>query len=229
MARIMVVDDEVNVVNIVSQALRKREHTVVVAYDGAQAIELLQSHRPDLVILDVRMPRIDGLQVCRFMRTTPKLASVPVIFLSAKERLEDRIAGLEAGADDYLSKPFNLIELELRVKALLRRATQLAPIGSLTVGSLSIDSNSRRALMNDRPLELTPVEFELLYYLVSHAGEVIPAERLLQEVWAYPPGTGNPSLVRMHVLNLRRKFEKDPRHPIYLCTIPRHGYILHAP
>ncbi|MBM3708320.1 MAG: response regulator transcription factor [Actinobacteria bacterium] len=228
MARIMVVDDEELVVDIVGNALRKQNHVIVSAYNGQQAIELLQRHRLDLVILDIIMPGLDGLQVCRFMRRHPKLASIPVIFLTARERIEDRIAGLEAGADDYLSKPFNLIELQLRVKALLRRAAQLAPAGMLTVGRLSIDPDSKQALVNGKPLTLTPMEFELLYYLVSHAGEVITAERLLQEVWAYPPGTGSPSLVRMHVLNLRRKLEQDPGQPAHLRTIPRHGYVLQA-
>jgi DNA-binding response OmpR family regulator len=228
MARIMVVDDEEFVVDIIGHALRTQKHIIVSAYNGQQAIELLQRHRLDLVILDIIMPGLDGLQVCRFMRRHPKLASIPVIFLTARERVEDRIAGFEAGADDYLTKPFNLIELQLRVKALLRRAAQVSPTGMLTVGRLSIDSDSKQAVVNGRPLTLTPMEFELLYYLVSHAGEVIAAERLLQEVWNYPPGAGSSSLVRMHVLNLRRKLEQDPGHPVHLRTVPRHGYVLQA-
>lgn len=228
MARIMVVDDEEFVVDIIGHALRTQKHIIVSAYNGQQAIELLQRHRLDLVILDIIMPGLDGLQVCRFMRRHPRLASIPVILLTARERVEDRIAGLEAGADDYLTKPFNLIELQLRVKALLRRAAQVPPTGMLTVGRLSIDSDSKQAVVNGRPLTLTPVEFELLYYLVSHAGEVIAAERLLQEVWDYPPGAGSSSLVRMHVLNLRRKLEQDPGHPVHLRTVPRHGYVLQA-
>lgn len=229
MARILVVDDEVSVVQALSRALDRLGHTVVAAYDAGQALLLLRHQTPDLVILDVRLPGMSGLQLCRFIRTSPRLASVPVLILSVKGQPEDRIAGLEAGADDYLGKPFNLTELELRVKALLRRARAPSPHTSLTVGPLRFDAEGRQALLYDKPLGLTPVEFELLYYLARHAGETLSAERLLQEVWNYPPGAGNQSLVRMHVLNLRHKLEEDPAHPVYLCNIPRHGYTLRLP
>jgi DNA-binding response OmpR family regulator len=225
----MVVDDDENIVEVVSRALQRQGHAITAAYDGTEAVELLQRQKPDLVILDIIMPHMNGLKVCQYMRRNPTLASVPIIFLTVRERVEDKLVGLEAGADDYLSKPFSIAELELRVKALLRRAAPVKPTGVLAAGPLSLDPDRGRAMLNGRLVELTPVEFQLLYYMISHVGEVIPTERLLQEVWGYPPGIGSASLVRMHVLNLRRKLEKDPRRPTYLCTVPRHGYTLQFP
>ena len=229
MAHILIVDDEQDIIDIVGRAMQRRNHAVVVAQNGQEAISLLQQQRPDLVILDIILPHINGIQVCRYIRTSPALASVPILFLTIKEKIEDKIAGFEAGADDYLTKPFNLEELELRVVALLRHTGYMAPTGPLTVGPISVDPHTAGARVNDRFVELTAVEFELLYCLVAHAGEVLSTERLLQEVWGYAPGGGNASLVRMHVLNLRRKIEPDPRNPVYLCTVPRHGYILASP
>jgi two-component system, OmpR family, response regulator RpaA len=228
MARIMVVDDDHNVVDVIGRTLRRHDHVIIVAHNGRQAMELLQEQKPDLVILDIVMPEVTGLRVCQFMRTNPTLAAVPILFLTARERIEDKIAGFEAGADDYLTKPFNLVELELRVKALLRHSVSPTPTGPLVVGPIRVDPDSGQAKVDGQPVELTPVEFELLYYMVAHANEVVSSERLLQEVWGYPPGTGNASLVRMHVLNLRRKIEKDPANPTRFCTVPRHGYIVNS-
>ena len=228
MARIMIVDDDAYVVEVVNRALRRQGHIILTAQDGREAIEILRGQRPDLILLDVVMPHISGIQVCKYVRTNPTLSAIPILFLTIKERIEDKIVGFEAGADDYLTKPFNLNELELRVKALLRHSANAVPQGPLNVGALHIDPGSGRASIDGKPVELTSVEFELLYYLVSHAGEVHSTERLLQEVWGYPPGTGNSSLVRMHVLNVRRKIEQDPSNPTLLCTIPRHGYTVSA-
>ncbi|OGO04293.1 MAG: hypothetical protein A2Y73_00150 [Chloroflexi bacterium RBG_13_56_8] len=228
MARILIVDDDENVVDIVARALKSQDYAVLVAYGGHEAIDQLHMQRPDLIILDILMPEIDGLQVCKFIRMNPRLASVPVLFLSGKTEVEDRIRGFELGCDDYLMKPFHLNELILRVRALLRHTRRVAPNGPLIMGALCVDPNSGVAEIEGEPVDLTPVEFELLYYMIAHGGEVVSTERLLRDVWEYPPGMGNPSLVRMHVLNLRRKIEKDPRKPTFLCTIPRHGYLIRA-
>jgi DNA-binding response OmpR family regulator len=226
MARIMVVDDDIHVVEVIERSLRRLGHALMVARNGQEAIRLLQGLTPDLVILDIVMPRVNGIDVCRFIRSTPMLANTPILFLTIKEQIEDKIAGFEAGGDDYLTKPFNLNELEVRVRALLRRTANASPSGRLQVGPLDVDPHSSEVRVNGSVVDLTSVEFELLYYLVSHAGEVLPTERLLQDVWGYPPGTGNASLVRMHVLNLRRKIEVDPSDPIFLRTVPRHGYTI---
>ncbi len=226
MARILIVDDEQDIVDIVGRALRRRDHMVIVAQNGQEAIAMLQQQRPDLIILDILLPHINGIQICRYIRTSPTLASIPILFLTIKEKIEDKIAGFEAGADDYLTKPFNLNELELRVKALLRHTGYMAPTGPLSAGPISVDPSTGDVRIKEESVQLTSVEFELLYFLMAHTGEVLSTERLLQEVWGYPPGSGNASLVRMHMLNLRRKIEPDPQHPIYLCTVPRHGYVL---
>ncbi|MCD6519124.1 MAG: response regulator transcription factor [Anaerolineae bacterium] len=226
MARILLVDDDAYVLEVVERALRRQGHIILVAHNGKEALEILRNQTPDLAILDIVMPHLNGIEVCKFIRTHPSLASIPILFLTQKERIEDKIEGFEAGADDYLTKPFSLAELEVRVKALLRYSSHVVPTGPLAVGKICVDPHTGKVEIDGSSVELTPVEFELLYFLVSHAGEVLSTERLLQEVWGYPPGAGNPSLVRMHVLNLRRKIEPDPRHPIYIRTIPRHGYTI---
>ncbi len=226
MARILIADDDPHIITLVERAFTRAGHQVITARTGAEAIERLKGPVPDLVILDIVMPALTGIGVCRYMRMNPFLSSVPILFLTIKEDIQTKIAGFEAGCDDYLTKPFDVNELEMRARALLRHTIKAPPSGALAVGPIRVDPDSGAALIDGQPVELTPVEFELLYYLTAHAGEVLATERLLQEVWGYPPGTGNPSLVRMHVLNLRRKIEPQPGRPAFLCTVPRHGYTL---
>ena len=229
MAHILVVDDDRDVAGTIERTLRRRDHKVVIAYSGAQALQLIQEQCPDLVVLDIMMPRMDGIETCQRIRTLSNVASVPILFLTARSKIEDKIEGFEAGADDYLTKPFDLRELELRVRALLRRSMPAeAPKTPLEVGTLSLDPRTFKLNVNGHILLLTPVEFELLYYLMRHAGEVISTERLLQEVWEYPPGTGDPNLVRAHIKNIRAKIEPSPNNPTYIKTISRHGYIIAA-
>ena len=227
MARILVVDDDRDVAGTIERTLRRRDHEVVVAHSGVEALELVQKQCPDLVVLDIMMPRMDGIEVCERIRTLPNVASVPILFLTAKGKIEDKIEGFEAGADDYLTKPFDLRELELRVRALLRRSLPTEePKIPLEIGPLSLDPRTFELTVGDEVLLLTPVEFELLYHLMNHAGEVISTERLLQEVWEYPPGTGDPNLVRAHIKNIRAKIEPSPSNPTYVRTISRHGYVI---
>ena len=229
MARILVVDDDRDVAGTVERTLRRKAHEVVVAYGGAQALQLIKQQCPDLVVLDIMMPHMNGIEVCQHIRTLPNVASVPILFLTAKGKIDNKIEGFEAGADDYLTKPFDLRELELRVRALLRRSLPAeAPKAPLEVGTLSLDPRTFKLNVDGHVLLLTPVEFELLYYLMKHAGEVISTERLLQKVWEYPPGTGDPNLVRAHIKNLRAKIEPSPTDPTYIKTISRHGYIVAA-
>ena len=229
MARILVVDDDRDVAGTVERTLRRKAHEVIVAYGGAQALQLIKQQCPDLVVLDIMMPHMNGIEVCQHIRTLPNVASVPILFLTAKGKIDNKIEGFEAGADDYLTKPFDLRELELRVRALLRRSLPAeAPKAPLEVGTLSLDPRTFKLNVDGHVLLLTPVEFELLYYLMKHAGEVISTERLLQKVWEYPPGTGDPNLVRAHIKNLRAKIEPSPTDPIYIKTISRHGYIIAA-
>jgi DNA-binding response OmpR family regulator len=237
MARILVVDDEQDLVWAIRHSLNDEGYEVLTAYDGAEALAIARRHLPDLIILDIVMPRLDGLQVCRELRRDPALAAVPILFLTVRSAVEDRVAGLDEGADDYLVKPFDLRELKARVRALLRRGRLIpgfTPNGVLKLerrhsllvaGPLALNLCARQVRVGDKIVQLTPAEFDLLRYLMTHPGEVFSSQQLLQQVWGYRPGTADPGLVRWHVKNLRAKIEPDPAHPTYIRTIPRHGYI----
>lgn len=232
MSEILVVDDDRDVAQSIELSLRRRGYRVMLAHSGVEALKTLRRYRPDIVILDILMPGMSGLEVCRYLRTDPNTSDLPIIFLTARGQEQDRIEGLRAGADDYLSKPFNLEELILRVKAVLRRA-QIDPApeqsAELVAGDLRLDCRTFEVMTGDRDgILLTPTEFDLLYYLMSNAGQVFSSERLLQEVWDFPYDTGSTDLVRAHIKNLREKIELNPREPVHLRTIPRHGYTIDA-
>lgn len=233
---IVVVDDEVDVARTIELSLRRHtDFQVSLAFSGAEALQTIRRNRPDLVILDIIMLGMDGYEVCSQLRADPLCSDIPILFLSAKGEISDRLEGFRLGADDYLTKPFNVEELALRVKAVLRRTrTQKAPRHEpptiLVVGDLALDIKKFQiAIGNSRRELLTPVEFDLLYHLMSNAGTVFSSERLLQEVWGYPYDAGSPDLVRMHVRNLRLKIEPNPQAPIYIRTVPRRGYTVSLP
>lgn len=232
MSEILVVDDDRDVAQSIEMSLRRRGFRVTLAYSGVEALKTLRRYRPDIVILDILMPGMSGLEVCRHLRIDPNTSDLPIIFLTARGQEQDRIEGLRAGADDYLGKPFNLEELILRVKAVLRRA-QNEPVpeqpAELVAGDLRLDCRTFEVTTEDKDrILLTPTEFDLLYYLMSNAGQVFSSERLLQEVWDFPYDTGSTDLVRAHIKNLREKIESNPRAPVHLRTIPRHGYTIDA-
>lgn len=230
MSEILVVDDDRDVAQSIELALRRRGFRVTLAYSGVEALKMLRRYRPDLMILDVLMPGMSGIDVCRRLRADANTADLPVIFLTARGQERDRIEGLRAGADDYLSKPFNLEELILRVNAVLRRFQPAAAderAAELIVGSLRLDSNTFEVSTSEKEnILLTPTEFDLLYHLMAHAGQVFSSDRLLQEVWDFPYDTGSTDLVRAHIKNLREKIEPNPSEPVYLRTVPRHGYMI---
>jgi len=226
MASILVVDDDIDVADTIHRSLINKGHSVKVVYNGVEALEAVKLNSPDLIVLDVIMPFMDGIEVCRRLRQDPQTTHIPIIFLTAMDRLDDKLEGFDAGADDYVTKPFDIQELEVRARAVLRRSLTPAQAEPdvLTVGDLSLNRRTYEARAGSRVSLLTPIEFELLHYLMSHAGEVFSSERLLQEVWEYPGGTGDPALVRMHVKNIRDKIENNPKQPRFLRTISRHGY-----
>jgi DNA-binding response OmpR family regulator len=226
LSRVLVVDDDPEVAKSIEATLR-RHYQVFVVHSGIGAIKEARRHQPDLIVLDVVMPGMDGLETCRQLRIDPTLADIPILFLTALGRPEDRVAGFRAGADDYLTKPFNLEELQLRIKAILRRVSHStpAPTGSqIKVSKLVLDKHNFCVTTAEKQSVLTPVEFDLLYHLMTHPDEVFTSDRLLQEVWDYPSESGSPDLVRMHIKNLRKKIEVDPQRPEYILTIPRRGY-----
>lgn len=228
MSTILVIDDDELVSRTLQRALKMYSHQVMVANSGTEGLQLARRHRPDLFILDIMMPGADGYQVCRQIRGDPLLKDLPVLFLTAKAKDEDKIEGFRAGADDYLSKPFNMEELQLRVKAILRRAA--VPLVNeetpteVVAGDVVLDCRTFKVTTPQGTALLTNVQFDLLYHLMSNADQVFNSQQLLQDVWDYPRDTGSPELVRAHIKNLREKIEPVPSEPIYIRTIQGHGY-----
>jgi len=229
MITILVVDDDDIVAQTIERTLRRHNYQTMLARSGVEALQISRRHIPDLVILDVLMPGMNGYQVCREMRLDPQLAGLPILFLTAKGKESNIIEGLSAGADDYLSKPFNIEELILRVQAILRRtrgaSTQVKPKSRvIQVGEAELDCRNFQLHLPHGSFPLTPVQFDLIYHLIIHAGEAFSTHQLLKDVWDYPYDTGSPDLVRVHVKNLRQRIEVDPNAPAYIRTVPGHGY-----
>lgn len=227
MQTILVIDDDELVSRTLQRALKLYDYQVMVANSGTEGLHLARRHRPDLLVLDVIMPGTDGYQVCRQVRGDPMLKQVPILFLTAKSKDEDKIEGFRAGGDDYLAKPFNMQELQLRIKAILRRTTRLRideSDGQISIGDVVLDTRTFKVTTPIGTNLLTNVQFDLLYHLMSNAGEVFTSQQLLQDVWDYPRDTGSPELVRAHIKNLRDKIEPEPRRPAYIRTVQGHGY-----
>ena len=240
---ILVIEDDEIVARTIERSLRGQDFKVNVVNSGVDGLKTARRAVPDLVILDVVMPGMDGYTVCREMRTDPLLVNVPILFLTAKIKDEDKIAGFVAGADDYLTKPFNVDELILRIRAILRRThTQIAlqiegktdsnssstpteNTVTITVDGYTLDTRTYELhTPHSDKLRLTPVQYDLLYHLMSHPGHIFSPARLLDEVWDYPANTGSPDLVRVHIKNLRERVEADPSIPEFIRTIPGYGY-----
>jgi len=229
MTDILVVDDDEIVAQTIERTLLRHQFKPQVAKSGVEALKIVRRHPPDLMILDVLMPGMDGYKICEEIRRDPRLADLPILFLTARGKHADVVQGFAAGADDYLAKPFNVEELILRVKAILRR-TQSRPVApgarldQLSMGDARLDSRSFQIHLPHGSFALTPVQFDLVYHLLIHAGEVFSTYELLRDVWDYPYDTGSPDLVRVHIRNLRQRMEQDPNKPVYIRTIPGHGY-----
>jgi len=221
--RILVVDDEERMVRFIRLNLEHDGFEVVEAYRGAQAIDRIRSGLPDLVLLDVMLPDIDGFEVLRIIR---EVSSVPVIMLTAKGEEDDRVHGLELGADDYITKPFSPRELVSRVRAVLRRTESASSTthGLIEVDDrLKIDFDRREVWVEGQIVQLRPTEYRLLYHLVQNAGWVITHDQLLAKVWGYEY-QDEPHYVRLYINYLRKKLEKDPSNPQYILTERGVGY-----
>lgn len=221
--KILVVDDDLELLRLIAFALRQAGYLIVEAQDGPSALATFESERPDLVILDVNMPRLNGFEVLKRIRAGG--AVTPVMMLTVRATEEDQVQGLDLGADDYLTKPFSPRSLLARVRALLRRAGGDRP-GSLTAGDLALDTErSEVSIRGDAPVRLTNLEFRLLQLLLTHGGRPLTADRLTSHVWGYR-GMGDRQLLKQLVHRLRRKIEAEPSHPRYLLTVGGIGYTL---
>lgn len=227
--RVLVVDDDPPSVKMIGFLLREEGYQVLTADNGLAALEIVRRESPDLVILDVMMPHIDGLEVCRRIR---EKADVPIIFLSAKGETADRVTGLEVGADDYLAKPFEPAELLARVKAVLRRSEAFAVEevqSRLSVGDVSLDPLSNKVVLaNGREADLTPIEFRLLHVLMRNAGRILSHDVLMSSVWGYDY-EGYSNQIAVYMRRLRMKIEDDPNNPRYLVTVRGLGYKFERP
>jgi DNA-binding response OmpR family regulator len=221
-ARILLVDDEESIQKLLTYPLRKEGYEVVSAHDGREALDRFAEDHFDLVVLDVMMPRLDGIEVCRRMRAR---SQVPIIMLTARDDEVDKVLGLEIGADDYVTKPFSVREFRSRVKAALRR-TQMtggSEEGRIISGDLEIDFGRRSVTVRDQSPRLTYVEFEILAALARAPGKVLDRETLLQRVWG-DSAYRDPRTIDVHIRHLREKIELEPKQPEYLLTVRGVGY-----
>jgi DNA-binding response OmpR family regulator len=220
--KILVVDDEKQIVEIVKAYLERDGYAVIMAYDGPTALTLAQKEHPDLIVLDLMLPGISGWDVCRTLR---KESSVPIIMLTARDDTTDKIVGLELGADDYVTKPFDPKELLSRIKAVLRRSAVHAPAAVTKTGDLEIDTGRRTVHLSGAPVMLTSTEFDLLKAFSESPGRVYTRMQLLDKLQgeAYE---GYERTIDSHIKNLRKKIEPDPNHPRYIITVHGTGYKL---
>lgn len=220
--QVLLVDDEVSIQRAMAPLLRSRGYTVTVAGSGREALDMFERERPDLVILDLGLPDIDGSEVCRKVRNR---ADTPILILSARGEEKDKVAALDQGADDYVTKPFGPEELMARVRAALRRSLGREGTlhGQLTRGDLTIDFDRRRVHRGELEVRLSPKEFDLLTLLVTHAGRVLTHRFILKAIWG-THGIDQPEHLRVLIGQLRKKIEPDPANPRYLLTEPWVGY-----
>lgn len=227
MRKILVVDDEKSIVKGIKFSLEQDDMKVEVAYDGETALELAKANHYDMILLDIMLPGFSGLEVCQMIR---EFSDVPIIMLTAKGDDMDKILGLEYGADDYITKPFNILEVKARIKAIFRRNNRNVPEQEnqkvIETKGLKIDVDSRRVYIDDKEVNLTAKEFELVYLLVSNPNKVYSREQLLKTIWG-PSYPGDARTVDVHVRRLREKIEATPADPKYIHTKWGVGYYFH--
>lgn len=229
MTDVLAVDDDPEVLGTLGRVLEFEGFNTKLASSGQEALNLLETFSPDLIILDIIMPGMDGIAVCARLRSMSRFTSLPILFLTAKGSTDDIVDGLDAGADDYIIKPFEMAELRARVHALLRRGQrgdkqpEHEPV--LQVKDLKLDTDMYRAFVGDDAIILTTTEYRLLRYMMEHSDQALSLGDLLQSVWDYPPNTGDPDLVRAHVRNLRKKLETNENQR-YIRTVHGIGYMM---
>jgi DNA-binding response OmpR family regulator len=218
--RVLIAEDDREIVKVVRAYLERAGFNVLTSYDGKEALFMAQQERPDLVILDLMLPEMDGLDVCRLLR---RESDIPIIMLTARVEEVDKLVGLELGADDYITKPFSPRELVARVRATLRRAERASEPEIISVGEVTIDQGRHMVKVGSREVELTPTEFDLLTVLMRHPGQVFTRLQLLDRVQGYAYA-GYERTIDVHIKNLRRKIEPQPHKPRYILTVHGVGY-----
>jgi len=218
--RVLIAEDDREIVKVVRAYLEGAGFNVLTSYDGKEALFMAQQERPDLVILDLMLPEMDGLDVCRLLR---RESDIPIIMLTARVEEVDKLVGLELGADDYITKPFSPRELVARVRATLRRAERASEPEIISVGEVTIDQGRHMVKVGSREVELTPTEFDLLTVLMRHPGQVFTRLQLLDRVQGYAYA-GYERTIDVHIKNLRRKIEPQPHKPRYILTVHGVGY-----
>jgi len=223
--KILVVDDEKDLLELVEYNLGKEGYKVLTAENGIDALKAAKKEYPSLIVLDIMLPGMQGLEVLRELKKRPESQNIPVILLTAKGEELDKVLGLELGADDYVTKPFSPRELVARVKAVLRRLSVKGPATEpvISVGSLKIDLDKNKVYLNEKPLVLSPTEFKLLKYFAQNRGRAIPREKLLDNVWKDDQFV-EPRTVDVHIRRLRAKIEEDPENPKVIKTARGIGY-----
>ena len=228
MKRILIIEDDPDIVELVRYNLSKEGYQVAAVGDGVAGLEKIRKSQPDLLVLDLMLPKLSGMEVCKEIRRDQALKQLPILMLTARGEEMDRVIGLEVGADDYVTKPFSPRELVARIRALLRRTEPIGPEDRpLQVGNLHIDPGSYRVVRDGEPISLTALEFRLLYFLASKPNRVFTRDQLLDRVW----GTERfvtPRSVDVYVRRLREKIEADPQNPTYLKTLRGAGYLFES-
>lgn len=222
-ARILIVDDQIEVVRALRHGLVINGYEVFAAYDGEKALEAIDQHRPDLVLLDLNLPGISGLEVCKRIRKRSNLP--PIIIISVKDREPDKVQALDLGADDYVAKPFGIHEVLARIRVALRHAVYV-PLGTeprVTIGQLQVDFAQRHVSVNGQEIKLTPTEYDLLKVLIKNRGKIMTQQMLFTQVWG-PDQEKHAHYLHVYIGHLRRKIEPDPLSPRLLQTIPGAGY-----
>jgi len=222
--KVLIVDDEKDIVDLIAFNLDKEGYAVLKAYDGEKALELARTRKPHLVLLDLMLPGIQGLEVCKILRSKAETASLPIIMLTAKGDEVDKVLGLEIGADDYVTKPFSVKELLARIRALLRRSEPIrGKVEVFECGGLRIDFESHEVAVDGKNVNLSPTEFRLLKFLSQNPGRVYSREQLLDHVWG-DEAFVEPRTVDVHIRRLRAQIEKNPEKPRYISTVRGAGY-----
>ncbi len=227
MSKILIIDDDKSIIELVKVNLEMQGHSIFIANDALTGIAIAQQEEPDLIILDLMMPGVDGFTTCQRIRQQENTKNIPILMLTALSRTDDKVSGFNAGADDYLTKPFELPELYVRVRALLRRSGKSSPTLTLPellhAGDVTLVPESREVKIGDKVIRLTPIEFEVLHCLLQHHGQTVTTSKLLEEVWGYSPDD-DVDTIRVHIRHLRTRIEAGGKK--YIKTVYGGGYQL---